>query len=443
VEIFREENVAIEVEISAERQRFSAIAGAMSVNIEGKEMTLQQAGVLLENPDRQVRENAYRKINERRLQDADALDEVFSNLVKHRHRIAVNAGFANFRDYSFKSMGRFDYTPQHCFDFHQSVANALVPVTDRLAQRRKQALGYSALRPWDYAVDVSGRPALKAFGSAEELVEKSIACFERLAPFLGECLATLKHMGRLDLDSRPGKAPGGYNYPLMETGIPFVFMNATSTVRDLVTMMHEGGHAVHSILIKDLALLSFKHLTPEIAELASMSMELMSMDHWDIFFEHPEDLRRAKAAHIESLLDTLPWIALIDRFQHWIYENPHHTDAARTQAWLELHEQFSPKTTSWEGLEHFRAKIWQKQLHLFELPFYYIEYGIAQLGAIAIWRNYRQNPQQALQQYINALSLGYTKPIPEMYAAAGVAFDFSKPYIEGLMQFVQEELEKL
>lgn len=443
VDIYREENVPLQAELSAEQQQFGAINGAMTVTIDGEEMTLQQAATLLESQDRAKREEAYRKIHERRFEDAQKLDELFSNLVKKRDKIAKNADFENYRDYTFKAMGRFDYTPEDCFVFHDAIKQSLVPMLNELAQKRQADLSLESLKPWDKKVDVTGKAPLKAFGNVDELIDKSIECFNRLDPFLGECLAYMKDQKHLDLDSRIGKAPGGYNYPLMETGIPFIFMNATSTVRDLVTLMHEGGHAVHSILIKDLDLLGFKHLTPEIAELASMTMELLSMDHWDLFFEDADELKRAKANHLEDILSVLPWIATIDKFQHWVYENPNHSIEERTAEWNKISEAFSDSITDWKGLEKFKDIAWQRQIHLFEFPFYYIEYAIAQLGAIAIWKNYRDNPKKALEQYLDALKLGYTKSIGEIYETAGVKFDFSADYMQELIDFVRSELNAI
>lgn len=250
-------------------------------------------------------------------------------------------------------------------------------------------------------------------------------------------------MGHLDLESRKGKAPGGYNYPLAEIGVPFIFMNATSTLRDLVTILHEGGHAIHSFVTRDLELANFKSTPSEVAELASMTMELISMDHWDLFFDHPENLKRAKKEHLEQIIETLPWVATIDKFQHWIYENPRHDRSDRTRQWNRIFDRFSDNITDWSGLQDQKDNLWQKQLHLYEVPFYYIEYGMAQLGAIAIWKNYKKDPKKGLQGYLNALKLGYMRSIPEIYRAAGIKFDFSREYISELMQFVQEELEAL
>lgn len=448
IEIFREENIPLQTDIQTEERRYGAIAGAMTVNIDGRELTLPEATDRLQRTDRTERETAWRKIAERRYRDHETLDQLFDRLIALRHQVAVNAGFANFRDYSFAALGRFDYTPQDCFDFHDAVSDAIVPLLNGLAMERKQKLrlidkSVTSLRPWDAKVDVEGRAPLKAFGSGDELIEKAIACFDKLDRELGDHLRIMRAMGHLDLESRKGKAPGGYNYPLEEIGVPFIFMNATRSLRDLVTMVHEGGHAVHSFLTRNLPLKAFRNPPMEVAELASMSMELLSMDHWDVFFANPDDLRRAKLQHLESILETLPWVATIDKFQHWIYENQLHTNADRRENWTRIYEEFADTVTDWTGLAYYKEYLWQRQLHLYEVPFYYIEYGIAQLGAIAIWRNYRRDPQAALAGYKAALSLGYKAPIRDIYATAGVPFNFSGNYIRELMRFVEEEINAL
>jgi oligoendopeptidase F len=443
IEIFREENIPLHTEITTKQQQYAAITGAMTVVLQGEEMTLQRAADRLKSLDRSVREEAYRAIQERRYQDQDPLNALYTELVSLRHQVAQNAGFANFRDYMFASLGRFDYTPQDCFDFHAAIGSTLVPVISALDRERKANLGLAELKPWDLDVDDSGKPPLEPFKTGEELLEKTIQCFYRLDPFLGDCLVTMRNMNRLDLESRKGKAPGGYNYPLDETGVPFIFMNATSSLRDVVTMLHEGGHAVHSFLTHPLPLGAFKHPPSEVAELASMSMELISMDYWDLFFSDADELRRAKRTHLESVLETFPWVATIDRFQHWVYENPGHTLAEREENWLQVFNAFNQQEVSWAGLEKYKATLWQKQLHLYEVPFYYIEYAMAQLGAIAVWKNYKQDPQAALAGYKQALSLGYTQSIGEVYAAAGIRFDFSSEYIKSLADFVRSEMGNL
>ncbi|MFT2009561.1 M3 family oligoendopeptidase [Pontibacter sp. 13R65] len=443
LEIFREENIPLQTEISTKQQQYAAIIGNMTVTLDGEELTLQRAADRLKQNNRQVREEAWRTIQERRAQDREKLDDLFDELLKLRDQVARNAGFANFRDYMFASMGRFDYTPQDCFDFHESVRETIVPLLTLQDQERKQKLGLEELRPWDVDVDPSGSAPLEPFKSGDELLEKTIQVFYKLDTYLGDCLATMREMGHLDLESRKGKAPGGYNYPLDEIGVPFIFMNATSSLRDVITMLHEGGHAVHSFLTRGLTLSAFKHPPSEVAELASMSMELISMDYWDIFFEKEEELRRAKKTHLETVLETFPWVATVDKFQHWLYENPQHTQEERHQQWVHIFENYNHLEVSWQGLEQFKPYIWQKQLHIYEVPFYYIEYAMAQLGAIAVWKNYKQNPQEGLAAYKRALSLGYTVSISEVYEAAGIKFDFSTAYIQSLADFVQEEMAKL
>lgn len=443
IEIFREENIPLNTEIQTKAQEYAAISGAMSVTWKGEELPMPRAAVLLQSVEREIRREAYEKIQQRRLDDAEKLQELFSSLIRLRHQVGLNAGFANFRDYSFRAMGRFDYTPQDCMDFHQSVEETVVPLVITQMEHRKQCLAVESLRPYDLAVQENGHLPLKAFADGNDLLDKGIEVFHRLHPVLGNCLRNMKEMGHFDLESRKGKAPGGYNYPLDQTGFPFIFMNASSTLRDMVTLMHEGGHAVHSIVTRFLPLSFFRHTGSEVAELASMSMELMSMDHWDVYFPDPADLNRAKKEHLEQVIDTLPWVATIDAFQHWVYLNPEHTVQERSQAWLEISGRFSSGLVDYSDYEQFRAVGWQKQLHLYEVPFYYIEYGMAQLGAIAVWKNFRENPEKALESYLNALALGHTAGIREVYETAGINFDFSGENIKSLMEFVRREMEQL
>lgn len=443
IEIFREENIPVITEMQTEERKYGAIAGAMTVTLDGEEMTLQRAADRLQSTDRHVREEAWRAIAGRRYEDHEKLDDLLNKLITLRDTVGRNAGFSNYRDYMFAAMGRFDYTPEDCFNFHGSVKKAVVPILNEMAAERKAALQVDALRPWDTKVDPKGLPPLKPFETGEELLDKTIRAFSRLDPFLGDCLRIMKTMKHLDLESRKGKAPGGYNYPLDEIGVPFIFMNATSNLRDMVTLLHEGGHAVHSLVTRDLALNSFKHTPSEVAELASMSMELITMDFWDEFFENEEDLKRAKITHLESIIETLPWVATVDKFQHWMYENPHHTPEQRTEAWVRIYEEFTDKVMDWSGLENFKKYLWQRQLHIYEVPFYYIEYGIAQLGAIGVWKNYRKDPAAGLKGYLDALKLGYTATIGEIYQAANIPFDFSERHIAELMQFVRDELAEL
>ncbi|MDP1746625.1 MAG: M3 family oligoendopeptidase [Bacteroidota bacterium] len=443
LELYRDENIPLLTKISTESQKYAAISGAMTIEWNGEEITLQKAASIVKDTDRNVREAVYTKTQERRKADINIFNDLFSELIQLRHQVALNAGFTNYRDYKFNELGRFDYTVQDCYNFHQSIAKEVLPLAEASDVERKNILKLDALKPWDTDVDVEGKPALKPFASSAELIDKSIECFYKVRPAYGEYLEIMKAMGHLDLESRIGKAPGGYNYPLHEIGVPFIFMNSVGTHRDLVTMVHEGGHAIHSFVTRDLEITDFKSTPSEVAELASMSMELISMEHWDVFFKNADDLKRAKKEQLEKSLKTLLWIAAVDKFQHWIYENPAHTVEERMDAWGNTIDQFSSKVIDWTGLEEVKMRLWQNQLHIFEVPFYYIEYGMAQLGAIAVWRNYKRDPEQALDLYEAALRLGYTKSIPEIYKTAGIEFNFSQEYVKELADFVKSELEKI
>ncbi len=442
IELFREENIPLLTELEEKSQEFGAISAKMTLKYQGKEYTLQQAAKFLKSTDRSIREEVFKLIQERRLEDVDQLNTLFDELIQLRQKVALNADFDNYRDYKFKAMGRFDYSPEDCFDFHESVKISVVPLLAEMTAKRKELLQLESLKPWDLSVDIEGKAALKPFEGGEELIEKSIACFDRIDPYFGDCLRQMKSKKHLDLESKKGKAPGGFNYPLYESGYPFIYMNAVGSMRDVTTIVHEGGHAIHSVLSHNLDLVEFKGLTAEIAELASMSMELISMDNWDVFFDNEEDLKRAKRDQLLDILGTLPWVATIDKFQHWIYTHPKHTQEERYNYWLELTDEFSSSKVDWTGFEFVKKDQWQRQLHLFEVPFYYIEYGMAQLGAIALWKNYRSHPKKAIEQYKAALSLGYSKTIPEVYKAAGIEFNFSNEYIAELASFIHEEILK-
>ncbi|MES2826553.1 MAG: M3 family oligoendopeptidase [Bacteroidota bacterium] len=443
IELYREENVELLTKLQVTQQKYQSVTGSMSVKINDQEYTLEQAANFIKDTSRQVRQQAWETIQQRRLVDKDELNVLFDELISMRHQVAINAGFENYRDYMFQALGRFDYTPKDCYHFHEAIEKEIVPVLREQAEKRAELLALDELKPWDLDVSTTGKPALKPFKSSTELIDKSIACFNAIDPKLGQLLAIMKHNNLFDVESRMGKAPGGYNYPLAETGAPFIFMNSANSLRDLTTMVHEGGHAVHTFLTANLELNDFKHCPSEVAELASMSMELISMDNWNIFFHNDEDLIRAKKEQLTDVLKTLPWVAVIDQFQHWIYTNPGHNALDREDAFKQIYKRFGHGFANWDGLEAEFGNIWQKQLHLFEVPFYYIEYGIAQLGAIALWKNYKDDPEKALQQYIDALSLGYSKPINEIYKAAGIKFDFSVGYIQELATFVKDELDKL
>jgi oligoendopeptidase F len=443
IALFREENVDLQTRHELLQRQYEEISSRMSVEIDGRELTLNQAGVALTDHDRSLRETAYLRMANRRLLDKLAIDELFGELVQIRQKLAVNAGFPNYRDFQFANLGRFDYTPEDCLEFHESIHHEVMPIVRYLDLRKATMLDVETLLPWDLKVGSTGRNPSQPFTNSAELLAKGIEIFYRIDPFFGDCLSQMRDREFLDLDSRIGKAPGGYNCPMPETGIPFIFMNASGSTRDVKTMMHEGGHAIHAFLAHALPFTGWKQTPSEIAELASMAMEFFSYDHWDVFYPNPDDLRLARIEHLERVINLFPWVASIDGFQHWIYTHPRHTVAEREQYWLDLQERFSSPEIDWKELEHYRSSLWQTQLHLFKVPFYYVEYAIAQLGAIALWRNYKLDPKATLAAYKKALALGYTRTISETYEAAGIRFDFSREYVQELIGFLKNELELL
>lgn len=443
IDLFQESNIPIQAELNVAQQEYGVIAGKMSIEVNGQEYTLQQAAKFLEDPDRSLRESVYHKIFQRRQADRDSLDQLFDRLLEKRNQLALNAGFSDYRAYRFMELGRFDYTPTECTAFHQAVREEVMPLVDQLLEKKRKELGVERLKPWDLEAEPIGTQPLRPFEKGSDLIDKTIECLRELDPFFSECLSTMKEMGRLDVESRKGKAPGGYNCPLAETGAPFIFMNAAGTLDDVTTMVHESGHAVHSFLCHPLALNGFKEYPTEIAEVASMSMELFTMDHWSVFFPNPAELKRAKQQQLERVITLFPWIATIDEFQHWLYQNPGHTISEREAAWVQILNAYTSSVIDVSDTEEYRAFLWQRQLHLFEVPFYYIEYGIAQLGAIGMWQQYQQDPKAALLRYQQALKAGGTKTLPELFKLAGLPFDFSPAHIGGLMRFVKAELEKL
>ena len=441
--LFKEENIALEAELSEEAQKYGAIAAAQTIQHDGKSLTMQQAAQFLKDQDQELRKAIFVSMAERRNLDQESLDELYTSLILKRHQLALNAGFENYSTYKFSELGRFDYTKKDCLDFHEAIKTLIVPIVKQIQKKKLDLFKKEKFKPWDLEVDPLGKAALSPFKSGKEMLDGTVAVFDKIDPYFGSCLRTMEAMGHLDLESKAGKAPGGYNYPLYEIGVPFIFMNAVGAQRDLVTMVHEGGHAVHSFLSRDLKLTSFKNVPSEVAELASMSMELLSMKYWDTFYSNTEELNRAKREQLEGILKILPWIAQIDAFQHWVYENIEHSKDERKAYWLQLSSDYGTGLTDWTGYEDQVAYSWQRQLHLFEVPFYYIEYGIAQLGALGIWKNSKSNFQETITNYKEALSLGYTTSIPNIYAKANIKFDFSSHYLKELVDFVQEELGKI
>lgn len=435
VALYREANVAREVEESKLCTQYNKFIGAMTVEFDGREQTLAQMGrVLLEN-DRARRQQAWELVARRRLQDAEALEDIFDQLLALREDIAREAGFANHRDYQFAAKERFDYTPEDCLRFHEAIEQACVPFLRDLHRQRAAALGLDTLRPWDLSVDPHGFPPLKPFEGADELVRKSQAIFERLDPRLAESFELLSANGLLDLESRKGKAPGGYQETLREARLPFIFMNAVGVHSDVTTLLHEAGHAFHSVAAREQKMGEYRDSPLEFAEVASMSMELIAAPELEQFYA-PEDAQRARREHLEKIAAFFPWMAIVDAFQHWIYTHPGHTRAERRAHWEGLMARFGG-LESYAGYEEAKAYLWHRQLHIFLIPFYYVEYGIAQLGALQMWGQARRDPAQAIDAYLRALSLGGSKPLPELFASAGLKFDFTAATLDPLMAEVR------
>jgi oligoendopeptidase F len=442
VELFREENVPIQTELALLDQKYSQVVGAMTCEFEGETRTMPQMQRYLEDQDRPLRERAWKTISDRRMQDKDTLDDIFDEMIGKRHQIALNAGFENFRDYQHAAMQRYDYTPADCATFHQAIEEVVVPLRRKLDGERAAELGVDPMRPWDGAVDVKGRDPLRPFETADELVERSSKAFHRMDAELAGFFDSLREGDCLDLATRKGKAPGGYQYNRDFSKKPFIFMNAAGLHRDLETMVHEAGHAFHSCLSDHDPLVTYRHSPIEFAEVASMSMELLAYPYLDEFYDAVE-ADRARREHLEAMARTLSWIAQVDAFQHWVYLNPTHSRDDRRAQWIALEERFGG-TASWDGFADAHEHTWHRQLHIFGIPFYYIEYGIAQLGALQVWLNSKRNGEaSAIKAYKHALSLGGSKPLPQLFEAAGCRFDFGPDIVGELMDAVTEELETL
>ena len=437
IAIFREENIPLQVEEAKLETEHSTITGAMTVEFDGEERTFSQMALYFENTDRSIREAAWRTVVERMGQDSERLSGIYDELIRIRHQIALNAGFDDYRPYIFEAKHRYDYSIDDCLEFHDSIERVCVPMMHELQERRREALGVATLRPWDVGeksgggVDIHGRPPLAPFEDVERLISGCSNVFHGMSPELGGMFDMLRERNSLDLESRKGKAPGGYQANLEKTRIPFIFMNAAGTHDNLSTMLHEAGHAFHSCYSSNLELIGDRNPPIEFAEVASMSMELMSQPQWSEFYGD-EDARRAKLEDLEKIVCFLPWMATIDAFQHWVYANPGHTHEERSEQWLELRRRFGPRT-DWSGFNELKETSWQSQLHLFQVPFYYIEYGIAQLGAIQLWQHHRRDSKDGLARYARAMKLGNTKPLPELFEAAGLDLGFDEGHVASLI----------
>ena len=441
VELFRLENVPLETDESKLCQQYQKLSGALTVKFHGEEKTLVQMGRYLEEPDRALRREAWELVAGRRLQEADKFDDILDGQIKLRHQIARNAGFGNYRDYAFRRMGRFDYTPDDCAKFHDAVEKEIMPVVRELHAQRRRQLKLETLRPWDLAVDPFNRPPLKPFARVGEMVSRTQKIFDSLDSGLAAGFQQMQDLRLLDLDNRKGKAPGGYQSTLSESRLPFIFMNAVGLQRDVETILHEAGHAFHALATCEEDLYPYRSAPIEFCEVASMSMELLGNEFIEEFYP-AADANRARRVHLEGVVGVFPWIATVDAFQHWIYTHPDHTRAERRKEWLELMGRFGGDV-DWSGHDAARANLWHRQLHIFLHPFYYIEYGIAQLGALQVWANSKRDKAKALGDYKKSLALGGSRPLPELFSAAGCKFEFSAKTIRPIAKLLRDELAKL
>ena len=444
VELFRDENVPLQTQVTKINTDYDKLCGEMLVEFRGKEYTLQQLARFIEEPDRNTRREAWELSAGRRLRDRDAIDDIYGKLLDLRAKIASNADLGDYRDYVWQSFNRFDYTPADCHAFADAIEAECLPVVAALNSQRREELGLEALRPWDLSVDPKGRPPLRPFDpdNVGQMVEKVGAIFQKLSPKMGEQFATLRPGRNLDLDSRKGKRPGGYQSSLEAVRQPFIFMNAAGLHRDVETMLHEGGHAFHYMAARDEPLVFMRHAPLEFCEVASMSMELLALEHLGEFYDDA-DANRARRAQLEGVIRILPWIATIDTFQHWIYTHDGHSPEERTGAWLDVYHRFHDSAVDWREHEAAREARWHAQLHLFHYPFYYIEYGIAQLGALQVWMNFRRDPEKALADLFAAFALGAKRPLPELFETAGIRFDFSRETVGPLMVQLRQDLDAL
>lgn len=441
--IFRVENVDLEKQDSSLAQSHQRVTGAMTVVYKGAERTLQQMAKFYEETDRGVREEAWRLAAERALKDKDALDEIYGKMVALRHSVAKNAGYDNYEDYIFVRKARFDYSTKECEDFHRAVEETLVPLSREIDRRRQEKLGLDVLRPWDRRVDPEGRPPLSPFEDVAALVKGAQGVISEVDPQLSGYFRQMSELDMLDLDSRKGKAPGGYQEGFAEAKLPFIFMNAAKRDDDVRTLLHESGHSFHTFLIRDAGLPYFNdaNVPMEFAEVASTSMEILSGEHYAGTFYTEADARRSNWEEAVSNVKLFTWVATIDAFQQWVYEHPEHTREERARAWERTFDRFRG-TESYEGLDDHRTFAWQRQLHLFEVPFYYIEYGIALTGAMGVWSRYRRDRKDAIDAYKQALSLGAARPLPELFAAAGVRFDFGPSAMAGYAAELRKAIEE-
>ena len=441
VELFRSKNVELETRSSKIGQQYQKIIGSLTVQFEGKEQTLIQMGRHLEETDRTRRQKAWELVSNRRLEEAEKIDEQLNELAKIRNQMSENAGFKNYRDYAHQQLGRFDYSPDDCISFQDAIEEEMVPLLKELHEERLHELKINELKPWDTATDPKGRPPLKPFEKVSDLINRSQAIFNQVDGRLADWFQAMQDLDLLDLANRKGKAPGGYQCSLDESRLPFIFMNSVGMQRDVETLLHEAGHAFHAMASQDEPLHSYRHAPIEFCEVASMAMELLGSEYIEEFYSN-EEARRARISHLEGIVFVFPWIATVDAFQHWLYLNPNHSIEERDKAWCNLIDRFGGNV-DWTDYESAKAKLWHKQLHIFLHPFYYVEYGIAQLGALQVWANSKNNRSKALDDYKAALALGGSRPLPKLFERCNIRFDLSRETVAPMADLLRKELKAL
>ena len=440
-ELFRKENTRLETEDTELHAKYMEIQGAITIEIDGETLTREQCAALLEKPDRELREKAFRRLAERRLQDRNKIEELFDQQLAIRHQVALNAGYENYRDYRFQELCRFDYGPGDCAAFHTAVEEVVVPAVGELTRKRTEKLGIDFLRPWDRVVSPFGRPPCTPFTTEREYIEKTQALFRAVDPIFEKEFDILDRNGLLDLMSRPGKAPGGYMYSIEDMRLPFIFFNAVGTHSDIQTLLHEGGHAFHTLATRDEPIGDYRSAPMEFCEVASMSMELFGLERIDEIYD-PQDSREHKYLQLESIVDLFGWVATIDAFQHWLYTHPGHSRQERRDEWVELASRFSPHI-DWSGMEDHFAYLWHRQGHLFSQPFYYIEYAIAQIGALQAWLAESRDHAGTVRKYQEALALGGSRSLPALFETAGLRFAMGSDILNEIIPAVMKRIGEL
>ncbi|WP_283750208.1 M3 family oligoendopeptidase [Bacillus cereus] len=441
--LFCEKNIDLEVKEDKLVTEYFEITGSLTALWDGEEKTITELQSYLQNPNRDIRKKAKTLISEKFLSVENNLQHILNELIAIRHQKAKNIQLDNYRDYMFKKYERFDYTADDCYELAESIRQYVVPLTDKILNEKKDELQVDILRPWDVVAVAPNQKVLKPIQNEKELIEKSTHIFNKLDIEFSALLNRMYEHNCLDLRSRKGKAAGGFCEYLPASQLSFIFMNLNYTQDDILTFIHEMGHSIHNECIKQLKIRQYIEIPAETAELASMTMELFSIKYWDAFYKDKKDLKQAKVNFFKDIITYLPGMLIVDQFQHWLYENPNHTFEERNEKYLELQKTYQSSVVNINGYENWFATGWLPVLHIFEVPFYYIEYAIAQLGALQMYKQYKENPKQALQNYKKALSLGCTKTIKEVYEAAGIHFDFSGKTVKDLMAFVEEELNLL